>query len=188
MGPVQRADVEQWSTEERSRVARLLNEFIERPAMNRPPKLRLVVIVLTCVGAVALLPWIAFLSMSLPKSYSVRAWNVVWIGFDAALALCLGVTGWLVLQRRQVAMFGLIVVSTLLVCDAWFDVCLAWNTSDQAWALLSAAVEVPLAAVFAATGFRILGRTSRIVRQLRGEIGGSDSIWHQRFAMLPPRT
>ena len=64
------------------------------------------------------------------KSYSVRAWNVVWIGFDVALALCLGVTGWLALKRRQIAMLGLVVTATLLICDAWFDVCLAWNTSD----------------------------------------------------------
>ncbi len=167
-------------------MARLLDEFVDRPALKRPPRLRLVVMVLTGVGAAALIPWIAFLSTSLPRSYSVRSWNVVWIGFDIALALCLGVTGWFVLQRRQIAMFGLIVVATLLVCDAWFDVCLAWNTSDLSWALLSAAVEVPLAAVFAATALRVLGRTARIVRQLRGQTGGSVSIWHERFAMVPP--
>jgi hypothetical protein len=185
MDELRRADVERWSAEDRARLARLLDEFIERPAMNRPPKLRRVVTMLTCVGAAALIPWIAFLSMSLPRSYSVRAWDVVWIGFDIALALCLGVTGWWVLQRRQVAMFGLIVSATLLVCDAWFDVCLAWHTSDQTWALLSAAIEVPLAALLAGSAMRILRRTARIVRQLRGQIGGSDSVWRQRFVMLP---
>ena len=154
--------------------------------MYQPPRLRRVVIILTCVGAALLIPWIVFLSMSLPKSYSVRAWNVVWIGFDIVLALCLGMTAWWMRQRRQVAMFGLIVAATLLLCDAWFDVCLAWNTSDQTVALLSAAVEVPLATVLAGTAFRILGRTSLIVRRLRGQIGTSDSVWQQRFVMLPP--
>lgn len=187
MGPVQRADVEEWSADERARVARLLDEFIARPAMKRPPRQRLVVILVTCVGAAVLIPWTAFLSMSLPKTYSVRAWNVVWVGFDIALAVCLAMTGWWVLQRRQVAMFGLLVAATLLLCDAWFDVCLAWNTSDQAWALLSAAVEVPLALFLAASALRILRRTSRIVRQLRGQLDAPASVWQQRFVMLPPQ-
>ena len=186
MGPIERADVERWSPEERSRVARLLDEFVERPAMQRPPKQRLFVILVTCIGAAVLIPWIAFLSLSLPKSYSVRAWNIVWIGFDIALATGLAVTGWWVLQRRQVAMFGLVVTATLLLCDAWFDVCLAWNTSDQTWALLSAAVEIPLAAFLAASALRILGRSARIVRQLRGQRVGADSVFRQRFVMLPP--
>jgi hypothetical protein len=185
---VEYADIEQWPVEERARVARLLDEFIERPAVNRPPKLRLLVIMLTFVGAAALIPWIVYLSMSLPRTYSVRAWKVVWIGFDTALAVGLGATGWWVLQRRQVAMFGLIAAATLLVCDAWFDVCLAWNTSGQAAALLSAAVEVPLAFVLAGSALRILGRTSRITRQLRGQVGTPDSVWHQRFVTLPPET
>ncbi len=186
MGQVQRADVEGWSPEERGRVARLLDEFVERPAMQRPPKQRLVVILVTCIGAAVLIPWIAFLSLSLPRSYSVRAWNVVWVGFDIALAACLAVTGWWVLQRRQVAMFGLVIAATLLLCDAWFDVCLAWNTSDQTWALLSAAVEIPLAVFLAGTALRILGRTARVVRQLRGQLDGPHSVLRQRFVMLPP--
>ena len=184
----EREDVQQWSPEERSRVARLLDELVDRPMLHRQPKQRLVVIVVTCAGAAVLIPWIGFLSASLPRTHSVRAWNVVWIGFDSALAACLGVTGWWVLQRRQVAMFGLVAAATLLLCDAWFDVCLAWNTADQTWAVLSAAVEVPLAALLAASALRILGRTSRIVRQLRGEVDGPDSVWKQRFVIMPPDT
>jgi len=143
------------------------------------------VTVLTFVGAIALIPWIGYLSTSLPKTYSVRAWNIVWVGFDVALAVCLAVTGWWVLQRRQVAMFGLMVAATLLACDAWFDVCLAWHTSGQTAALLSAAVELPLAAVLAGTAIRVLGRTSRITRQLRGQVIGPDSVWQQRVVMVP---
>jgi hypothetical protein len=183
---LERADVEGWSADERARVARLLDEFIDRPAVNRPPKLRIIVIALTFVGAALLIPWIVYLSTALPRAYSVRTWNVVWVGFDIALAVCLGVTGWWVLQRRQVAMLGLIVTAALLACDAWFDVCLAWNTSDQAAALLSAAVELPLAAVLAVSAVRILGRSARITQELRGEVGRPDSVWEQRFVMLPP--
>ena len=186
MSVPEREAVQQWSPEERSKVARLLDEFVDRPTVHRQPRQRLVVIIVTCAGAAVLIPWIGFLATSLPRSHSVRAWNVVWIGFDIALAASLGVTGWWVLQRRQVAMFGLLVAATLLVCDAWFDVCLAWNTSEQFAALLGAAVEIPLAVLLAGSALRILRRSSGIVRQLRGQIDGADSVWQQRFVMLPP--
>jgi len=73
-----------------------------------------------------------------------------------ALALCLAATGWWILLRRQLAMFGLVAAATLLLCDAWFDVCLAWNTSDQKWAIVNAFVEVPLAVFLAASALRTL--------------------------------
>ncbi len=186
MEAIERADIERWSPEERARVARLLDAFVERPSMQRPPRQRLAVIAVTCAGAVALIPWITYLSLSLPRSYSVRAWNVAWVGFDIALAACLAVTGWWILRRRQLAMFGLVAAATLLLCDAWFDVVLAWNTSDQHWAILSAFVEVPLALFLTASALRILGRSAHIVRRLRGVDDAGLSIWRERFAMLPP--
>ena len=147
----ERDDVHQWSGEERARVARLLDEMVDRPTVGRrPPRARFLVILVTCVGAALLVPWIAFLSVSLPQSHSVRAWNVAWVGFDIALAVSLGFTGWWVVQRRQLAIVGLVVAATLLVCDAWFDICLSWNTSDQAWAFVGAAIELPIAALMAA--------------------------------------
>jgi uncharacterized membrane protein len=145
------------------------------------------VIVVTCAGAALLLPWIAYLSVSLPRSQSVRAWNILWIGFDVALAACLAATGWFVVQRRQVAMFGLVVAATLLACDAWFDVCLSWNTTEQAWALATAGlVELPAAVLLASSAVRILQRTSVIVQQLRGRAGTPVPLLQQRFAMLRP--
>lgn len=188
MSAIDRDDVAGWSPEERGRVARLLDEFVDRPVAPRPPKLRRVVILTTSIGAAVLVPWIAFLSWSLPQSYSVRAWNVVWIGFDIALAASLAVTGLLVLQRRQIAVLALVITATLLLCDAWFDVCLAWNTPDQKWSLLSAAVEVPLAIVLATSAIRILQRASRVVRQLRGQLDGPQSVFRERFVMVPPKS
>jgi hypothetical protein len=186
MTPPEREGVQQWSPEERRRVARSLDELVDRPMLHRQPRQRRVEMVVACAGAAILIPWIGFLSVSLPRSHSVRAWNLVWIGFDIAVAVCLGVTGWWVLQRCQVAMFGLVVAATLLLCDAWFDVCRAWNTADQTWALLSAVVEVSVAALLASSALRIVRRTSRVVRQLRGEGDGPDSVWKQRFVMVRP--
>ena len=184
-----RDDVQQWSTEERAHVARLLDELVVRPSLGRrPPKQRLLVVVVTCIGAAVLVPWIAFLSVSLPRSHSVRQWNVVWVGFDIALAACLGLSGWWVVQRRQLAILGLVVAATLLVCDAWFDMCLAWGTSEQTWALVGAAIELPVAALMAGSALRILRRTSAVVQQLRGRTDAPESLWKQQFVMLPPGT
>ena len=110
----------------------------------------------------------------------------MWVGFDTALAVSLGITGWWVIQRRQLAVIALAVAAALLVCDAWFDVCLSWNTSDQAWALVGVAIELPIAALMATSVVRILQRSSAIVRQLRGQDAAHQSIWKQRFVMLPP--
>jgi hypothetical protein len=187
MGIPSRQEVHEWSTDERAHVARLLDEVIDRPTVGRrPPRRRLLVVLVTGAGAVILVPWTAFLSVSLPQSHSVRAWNVAWVGFDIALAVSLACTGWWVLQRRQLALLGLAVAATLLLCDAWFDICLSWNTSDQAWAFIGAAIEIPVAVLMATSALRILQRTSAIVRQLRGQIDAPESIWRQRFIMLPP--
>jgi hypothetical protein len=146
----------------------------------------LLVVLVTGAGAVILVPWTAFLSVSLPQSHSVRAWNVAWVGFDIALAISLALTGWWVLQRRQLAIVGLAVAAALLVCDAWFDICLSWNTSDQLWSFVGAAIELPVAVLMASSALRILQRSSAIVRQLRGQVDAPTSIWRERFVMLPP--
>lgn len=187
MHRVERADVEAWSLEERSRVARLLDELVERPNVRRPPKQRVLVLAATWIGAVVLIPWSVFLSNALPKAYSVRAWNVVWVGYDLALAVCLGATGWWVLHRRQVAVLGLAVTTTLLLADTWFDVCLAWNTPDEKWAVLSALVEVPVALLLAVSALRMLNQTSHVVRQLRGHLDGPNSVWRQPMVTVPPQ-
>lgn len=168
-------------------MARLLDEFVERPdAGGRSPRQRIAVLLVTCVGAAALLPWIAYLAVSLPRSHSVRTWNVAWVGFDVALAGLFGLTGWWVLQRRQVAILGLVVTATLLFCDAWFDVCFGWNSPQQSWTLVSAALfELPIAILLAASALRILQRSSAVVAQLRGQSDPPGSIWTQRFVMIP---
>ena len=112
---------------------------------------------------------------------------MAWAGFDVVLALCFGLTGWLLLQRRQLAILGLGIAATMLFCDAWFDVSLGWGSSEQGWALISAALfELPIAALMIAGALRILRRSSAVVAHLRGQPGPPAPIWRQRFVMLPP--
>lgn len=188
MGVPDRAEIQGWSGPERAQVARLLDECVERPgAGNRPPKQRLILLLVTCAGAVLLLPWIAYLAASLPRSQSVSTWRLAWVGFDVVLAACFGLTGWWLLGRRQVAILGLSGTAALLFCDAWFDVSFGWGSSEQLLALLSAALfELPIAALMMAGALRILWRSSVVIAQLRGQPTPPESIWKQRYVMLAP--
>jgi hypothetical protein len=82
-----RDDVRGWSAQQRATVARLLAESIgQSPPTMRSPGRRKLVLVVGGVGALFLLPWLAFLSATLPATSSGGAWRAVWVGFDVALA------------------------------------------------------------------------------------------------------
>jgi len=52
-------------------------------------------------GSVGLIPWIVFLSVSLPTTYVAQNWSATWVGFDALLVTLLATTAILGWQRRQ---------------------------------------------------------------------------------------
>ena len=139
------------------------------------------------IGALVMLPWIGYLASSLPLAESGGAWRVAWVGFDIMLAFVLMTTAWLGSRRRQVAVLGLLVASTMLVTDAWFDVALSYGTGEQWGAILSAALlEVPFAILLASSAISILQRTSSTVARLRGHEGPPPTLWHQQFLVAPP--
>ena len=111
-------DVRGWSTQQRVSDARLLAECIDQP----PPTMRSLgrrrlVLAVGGVGALFLLPWLAFLSATLPATSSGGAWRTVWVGFDVALVVAFVATVLTVWLRRQVAVIALVNTSTLLTCD-----------------------------------------------------------------------
>ena len=98
--------------------------------------------------AVMLIPWTAFLFLTLPRHYSANHWHVAWGGFDIALAVALASTAVLTLRRSPLAEIAATVTGTLLVCDAWFDVLTSHGTGNLAQALAAALLlELPLAAL-----------------------------------------
>jgi hypothetical protein len=100
------------------------------------------------VVAVALLPWIAYLSLTLPSKHVVHHWQVAWVGLDIAEAAALIATFVALLKRSPAVTVLASIAGTLLVCDAWFDVITAQEGSDLAWALAFALLaELPLAAL-----------------------------------------
>jgi hypothetical protein len=107
------------------------------------------------VSAVVLLPWIAYLSVSLPPSASARHWPVVWAGLDAAEAVGLAATGWLALRRDRRAAFCAASTATMLVLDAWFDVCTSAAGQSYAFALIDVVIEVAEAAACLVVGWLV---------------------------------
>ena len=97
---------------------------------------------LVTVSAVVLLPWIAYLAVTLPPSVSARHWPLVWIGLDSAMAVGLAVTGVLALRRDRRVAFVAASTATVLFTDGWFDVCTAPAGRSFAFALIDLCVEI----------------------------------------------
>jgi hypothetical protein len=97
---------------------------------------------LVAVSAVVALPWAAYLAESLPPSVSARHWPLAWAWLDVALAAGLAATAWLAIRRDRIVAFPAVSTATLLIADAWFDVCTAPAGSPMLWALADAGVEV----------------------------------------------
>jgi hypothetical protein len=98
-------------------------------------------------AAVTLAPWIAWLATSLPCHYQSRHWGIAWAGFDAGLALGLGLTGFAALRRAAWLDRAAVATATLLVADAWFDIVTSRGAGAVTVAVAEAlALELPIAA------------------------------------------
>jgi hypothetical protein len=93
-----------------------------------------------------LLPWCVLLSAVLPATAQAQHWSLAWTGLDAAEAVAALATAVLLARGDRRAALTAMAGATLLLTDAWFDVCTAAPGLDHALALAEAAfVEVPLA-------------------------------------------
>jgi hypothetical protein len=129
----------------------------------------LTLIVICCVGLAA---WTGLLAATLPRFYRAGGWRGAWVGFDLALLAAFAVTGWASWRRRQSLIICLVVLATLLCCDAWFDVVLDARTSGFWFSLASALlIELPLAALAILGARRLLRMTNAVMRRYMGETG-----------------
>ena len=111
----------------------------------------LTLVTATCV---ALIPWTAFLAVTLPRHYVARNWRLTWVGFDIALAICLGLCAWRAHRRQTNFATTAVVTATLLAVDAWFDVNTASGRNDRILSFAAALFELPLAALLAVASRR----------------------------------
>jgi hypothetical protein len=135
-------------------------------------------LVVIIAGCILLAAWIGYLVVSLPAFYRTGSWRGAWVGFDVAELVAFAVTGWAAWKRRQILIICLIVLATLLLCDAWFDVVLDARTAGFFGSLVSAlAIEVPIALIAVFVARRLLRLTIGQVIKYEGGSGPVPSLW-----------
>jgi hypothetical protein len=165
--------------DERRRLIRALvaletsDAVVERVGRRR----RVIVLTAIVICCVVLAAWIGVLAVTLPRSYRSGGWRGAWVGFDVVLLAVFAITGWAAWRRRQVLIICLVVLATLLCCDAWFDVVLDARTSGFGLSVLSAVcIELPLAALAILGARRLLRTNFTLIRRYAGEAGPAPSL------------
>jgi hypothetical protein len=97
---------------------------------------------LVAVSAAVLLPWAAYLAATLPSSVGARHWPLTWTGLDVAMACGLAATAFLAIRHDRRLAFPAISTATLLLADAWFDVCMAPAGAPTTWAIVDMFIEI----------------------------------------------
>jgi hypothetical protein len=108
------------------------------------------VTVLLAVVAIALVPWILYLTFTLPSRHFTAHYDVAWVGFDIALTAAFAATAWAALRGSHWLGAFAAVTGTMLVCDAWFDIVTSQAGGEMFEAIAEAVLaELPLAALCA---------------------------------------
>ena len=173
------AELRRMSPRERARLMQML-ALIDMPRLSSPgsTRRRKWFLAGTIVCCVALAAQIGVLAVTLPRYYRTGDWHGAWVGFDVALLAAFAATAWAAWRGRQVLIMCLIVLATLLLCDAWFDVTLDLRTSGFLVSLLSAVlIEIPLAVVAIIGARRLLRLTFARIRSREGLTGPVPSLW-----------
>ena len=98
--------------------------------------------------AVALLPWSAYLTATLPGREVAHHWDLAWAGLDVMEAVTLIATLVALVRRSPFLELFAGIAGTLLVVDAWFDLTTSSSGRGFYWALTFALLgELPLAAL-----------------------------------------
>lgn len=122
-------------------------------ALRRPAAL---VAVLSALGAVVLVPWIAYLGVTLPSSYTTTHWSGTWQGLDVGLVVALAATAVSTWRGWPSAPLWAGGAGVLMLADAWFDLSLSTTGADRVWSVVCACVEVPVALLVLRHGHRQL--------------------------------
>jgi len=127
------------------------------PVLARERPLALLVSAGCCV---VLAGWIVLLAATLPHQFDAHHWRAVWVNFDVFLLAAFAVTAWAIWRQRQVLILLLVLIGTMLCCDAWFDVGTSLATNGLWISLLTAVfAELPLAFLAFAGARRLLRAT-----------------------------
>ncbi|OBI96519.1 hypothetical protein [Mycobacterium asiaticum] len=133
-----------------------LSELEDPATLNRMRHIRLGLIV---GGLIAMIPWMAYLALTLPQKYVAHNWPVTWVGFDLLLVGFMAATAVLGYLRRQLLVLTAFTTGVLLICDAWFDLMTA-GPDDAALSVVTALlISVPMAYLLISGALRVMRLT-----------------------------
>ena len=114
-------------------------------SLLEPKEPRWVVTILVLVS-IALLPWVLWLTLTLPSRHVSEHWDAAWIGLDVAEILAFALTAYAAWRRAPWLQGAASSAGTLLLADAWFDILLSTG-DEKIWLAVGQAVlsEIPLA-------------------------------------------
>ncbi|BBZ49889.1 hypothetical protein H7H82_02060 [Mycobacterium heidelbergense] len=139
-----------------SRLEQPLSDVIDPAFLGRIRRVRLGLMI---GGAIAMIPWLGYLSVTLPGNYVAHNWPVTWIGFDVLLVAFMVATAVLGYLRRQLLVPAAFTTGVLLICDAWFDLMTAGPRDVWLSVATALLIEVPLAVFMILSAQRLLRLT-----------------------------
>lgn len=139
-----------------SRLEQPLSDVIDPAFLGRIRRVRLGLMI---GGAIAMIPWLGYLSVTLPGNYVAHNWPVTWIGFDVLLVAFMVATAVLGYLRRQLLVPAAFTTGVLLICDAWFDLTTAGPRDVWLSVATALLIEVPLAVFMILSAQRLLRLT-----------------------------
>lgn len=132
--------------------------------------------------AVVLIPWTAYLAVTLPQRSIARHYDFAWVGYDGIIVLALARTAYLAWRGSRFVVMPAVATATLLIADAWFDVITSSGRDNRIQAIvLAVLVELPTAALSIILARRALSHLRWISEEAREEAFLRDSRpeqWH----------
>ena len=95
-----------------------------------------------------MLPWIVYLSLTIPSRAHTNHYDVAWIGFDCAMWVVIALLAFCAFTGRAATGPFAAIAATMLVLDGWFDVTTSQGGGQFVDALILAlCAELPLAII-----------------------------------------
>jgi hypothetical protein len=125
--------------------------------------------------SVGLLPWIAYIAISLPARQLSPNYDIAWAGFDVLLFTGLASTASFAFRRSRYLSSAATATATILIVDAWFDVMTSPSRELPQALVLCIVVELPLAALCFWLSHHTLALTQRrivLIARRQGHMHG----------------
>ncbi len=139
-----------------TRLEQPVSDLIDPAFLARVRRIRLS---LMAGGSMAMIPWLGYLSVTLPENYVAHNWPLTWVGFDVLLMGFMLTTAVLGYLRRQLLVPAAFTTGVLLICDAWFDLMTAGPRDFWLSVATALLIEVPLAAFMIFSAQRLIRLT-----------------------------